>query len=428
MTTEELKRVNLVEVLTQEWGMSFRQEGSGFVALSPFSEETKASFYVGVGHDGHWIYCDHSDGSCGSIIDLMMRRLGSSNFTAALKAAREMVAHSGLSSPEPTPLAAKMPMDFEPLYRQLQQKDATPCGDYLKSRGIAPELIAHLIAEGSVVLNIHDASRYCCFAVRDQEGALQGLFSRLIDGPAERKRFLLGRAYPFCSDWKALGQADEVYLCEAIIDALSILTLDSDACVLAVPGAHFDLSKLQLPEDAALIDAFDADEAGLHASARLRELHPNRSITRFQLKDSHDVNDYLLKTLCARETPGRLTPQDRANISIDPRSSRIIAAEYGIHHSRVCDIRKEAAEALKRYWVEKRLGRKPAPAVPSDVQKIQEDLAHQTRRADFLEMRRDYLKLQLDFAEERAEEARKEARRERNRKKKARSKRKGSSK
>ena len=91
-TLEELKRVDLVQALTVAWNMKFKGQANGsFVAGSPFRPETRASFYVSCLHDGHWVYCDHSDGSSGSIIDLMMRRKGTGDVKVAKQAALDLV-------------------------------------------------------------------------------------------------------------------------------------------------------------------------------------------------------------------------------------------------------------------------------------------------------------------------------------------------
>ncbi len=425
MTLEELKCVNLVSLLTQEWEMSFQRNGAGFVAISPFREETDASFYVVVSQDGHWVYCDHSDGSSGSIVDLMMRRLGTNDFRTACNAAAALAESSGISV-SPTRCDARQVesgRDWEVLLHKLRARDAAPCLEYLNGRGIDEKLVERLIADGVIVLNLMDGSRYCCFAVRDGDGKLQSLFNRQLDGPTEREKFLLGHGHPFCPDWKSLANASAIHICESIIDALSILTLDPDACVLALPGANFDLSRLNLPTDTPLIDAFDNDKAGRAAGGRLHKQYPERQIKRFEIDGFHDINDYLLNCGHKDDHGGacRLTSEERLAISMDSRPSRVIGAEYSVHHSRICDIRNEAAEVLDKHWSSKRVGRKVKSVSNKDVQETKKHLAEQTRRADFLDMRNDWLQLQVKFLEDRAQEAAKEkAGRQVNRKKKPR--------
>lgn len=411
MTLDHLKRVNLADLLTRAWKMSFCREGSSFKALSPFNEETKASFYAAVDHDGHWVWCDHSDGSSGSIIDLMMRRLKSNDFHVANAAACKLVKQYGMNAD--TYSSPKIPApeedDWEWLYEKLRANDATPCLEYLTGRGLDQKLVEQLIKEGIVVLNPLDGSRYCCFAVRDATGKLQSLFNRLIDGPAKRNKFLLGRQHAFCLNWEKVAGAKETHLCESIIDALSISTLEPTAVVLAVPGASFDLSRLELPARTQVIEAFDDDKAGRSAAACLRKLRPDDTVQRFDLHGCHDVNEWLMKN-SDRNAPNHvLTPDDRIAISFDTRPSRDIAEQYGVHHSYVCKIRREAADLLQEYWQNKSVGRNPAPPIQEDVQPVKDKLIEQTKRGDLLSMRNDWLTLQLKFHEERDKEVEQKA-------------------
>ena len=403
MKLDQLKRVNLVELLTRTWGMTFTREGSGFKALSPFNAENDPSFYAAMAEDGHWVYCDHSDGSSGSIIDLVMRRYGLRDFRSAFAAALKMVGESGLQSAPPSfeEETDRSDRDWEWLYARLRKNDPAPCLDYLTGRGLDRQLVERLIADGTVVLNPTDASRYCCFAVRDGSGRLRSLFNRLIDGPAEREKFLLGRQHPFCPDFGKLSAASEVVVCESIIDALSVLTLQPSACVVAVPGANFDLSRLKLPAAARIVEAFDADAAGRSAAARLARLRPAGTVRAFDLHGCGDVNQYLMQTLSDNARPRTLSVEDRLAISLDSRPSRTVAAEYGVHHSYVCKLRAEAADLLRTHWQNKRLGRKPAPPPAPDAAELEARLELQTQRADFLSMRSDWLALELKFHEDR---------------------------
>lgn len=423
MTIEEMKRLNLVELLGQTWGMSFRQDGGSFVALSPFQTETKPSFYVACAQDGHWVYCDHSAGSSGSAIDLMMNKLQTRNFGLACAEVRRLAQSCGLSpAAVPTmPTHASGPdVDWNWLLDRLRTNDASPCRAYLTGRGLGEELVNGMIADGMIVLNIQDDSRYCCFAVRDATGRLLSLFNRKIDGPSDLEKFLLGRQHAFCTDWTRLPDAKVVYLCEAIIDALSLLTLQPDACVLAIAGAHSDMSKLQIPAAARLVDAFDADQAGRSAAARLQETFAHHTVEHFDLMGAHDVNDFLPRGDCMPEEirgTGKLSAQDRIAIALSDKPSRELARQYGIHHSRICDIRKEANAILAAAWADRRPGRKPDPVPPEQLQKKDLELAEMKRRFDLLTMRSDWLQLQLVFNDMRNAEAGKVARQEKRKKK-----------
>jgi len=421
MTIEELKQLDLVELLTRAWGMSFRPEGGSFVARSPFSEDRNASFYVARSSDGHWVYCDHSDGSSGSVIDLMMRKLQNSDFGGACAEARRLAEQCGVSACGSACPAAPLPQtDWQWLHERLRANDASVCREYLVGRDLDEALVDELIGAGVIVLNRLDGSRYCCFAVHDASGRLQSLFNRRIDGPSEREKFLLGRQAPFCVDWSGVATARSVSLCESIIDALSLLTVDPAACVIAVPGAHYDLSQLQLPDAVQLIDAFDADQAGRSAAGRLQQAFAGRQVDRFDMFGAHDLNEFLQRRHWMSESvrgTAKLTPADRIAIALSDRPSRAIARQYGIHHSRVCDIRNEASAILSAAWAERRPGRKPQPQPPEELVEKERELKDMKRQFDLLNMRKEWLDLKLEVHERRDAEVERGERRKKRKKK-----------
>jgi len=422
VTIEELKQLDLVELLSEAWGMSFKPEGGSFVAHSPFSEDRNPSFYVARASDGHWVYCDHSDGSSGSVIDLMMRKLQSSDFGRACAEARRLAQQCGVGVSSAAPTAAPE-TDWQWLYERLRANDASACRAYLGGRDLDEQLVDGLIGAGVIVLNRVDGSQYCCFAVHDASGRLQSLFSRRIDGPSDRKKFLLGRQAPFCVDWAPVAEAGSIYLCESIIDALSLLTVYPEACVIAVPGAHYDLSQLQLPDGVRLIDAFDADDAGRTAARRLQEAFADHQVERFDMFGAHDLNEFLQRRDWMSESvrgTAKLTAADRVAIALSDRPSREIARQYGIHHSRVCDIRNEASAILSGAWAERRPGRKPQPQPPEELLERQRELKEMKRQFELLTMRKEWLDLQLEMHERRDAEVESGERRKKRKKKRRR--------
>jgi len=67
---ETYKQMNLVEFLTDYYGLKFKKSGSGYVAGSPFGADKKPSFFVRqLGN--RWLFKDFSSGLGGSIIDLV---------------------------------------------------------------------------------------------------------------------------------------------------------------------------------------------------------------------------------------------------------------------------------------------------------------------------------------------------------------------
>jgi len=101
----------------------------------------------------------------------------------------------------------------------------------------------------------------------------------------------------------------------------------------------------------------------------------------------------------------RLKPEQKAAVAFSPQPSREVAAENGLHHSRVCELRREARDAACEHWE----GRRPGPKVDSpDWQaknaELEAALAEVSHERDLLAMRRDWLELQLSWEHEREQE------------------------
>lgn len=398
MTVDKLKRLNLVELLSRKWGMTFTPlADGGQVAFSPFREESQASFYVACGEDGHWVFYDHGAGCGGSLIDLMMQRLGTRDYAAAKQAALELAQGTGLRPEPKAPQSGKPRVDLDWLADQLGRQSVLPSRTYLSGRGLPAELLDRLERERILLCNRLDGSEYCCFAGRDRAGRLVSLFNRKISGEKGPERFLLGHQEPFCLDWQGLARADLVYLCESIIDALSLHALHPGAVILALPGTTYNPARLQLPPKVRLIEAFDADRAGRAAADRLRQTYPDR-VTGYDLQGYHDVNDLL------RRADRTLTLEERLRIALSDKPSRELAAQYGIHHSRVCDLRNEAKALLAEQWQSRHPGRKPKPKPDENHRQIEQERAYYKKQYELAQMRNDYLNFEKDMVRRHAEE------------------------
>jgi len=161
-----------------------------------------------------------------------------------------------------------------------------------------------------------------------------------------------------------------------------------------------------LPSCAVLVEAFDADEAGRAAAKALRRHFPQRTVESFDLQGAHDVSDLL----CNAEQPklhgqGKLSLEDRIRIVLSDESSRKLGMQYGVHHSRICKLRKDAAEVLEDVWSKRRPGRKPSVRSSGGVEKLRIDYADMKREYELTTMRNDWLELQIEMWKNRATEA-----------------------
>jgi DNA primase len=236
---------------------------------------------------------------------------------------------------------------------------------------------------------------------------LRGLFNRRIDGDG---KFLLGERTVFSLDWERLAQARSVFVCEGIIDYLSLKTLEgADAVGVALLGGHVDGELRGLLPESELIAAFDDDEAGRKAGERLRTLFPDRVVKDYDLLGHHDPNELLTAGGRGGETSKgshKLTPELRARIAFDSRPSREIAAELGLHHSTVCEIREDAQRILRDTWSRRRPGPKPAPPEDGRMAAARDEADALREKVDLGRMRNDWLELQLKWHRRREEEER----------------------
>ncbi|MBC8443289.1 toprim domain-containing protein [PVC group bacterium] len=410
MTLEQIKQQDLCRVLRECYGMQFVRRNGAWEALSPFQQEQRPSFFVKQAADGHWLFKDFSVNLGGSLIDFVLHYEKLADFPSAFRRARELVGH-GLrtdGSVPPAPAAAhRRPHHLDELHRRFRQRDAAACGQYLRKRGIDDELVDRLLADGTVVQNRYGGALWCCVALRDATGKLQGLFNRCLSGD---EKFLLGRRAPFCLDWERLQQAETVYLCEGIIDALSLKSLlGVETVVVGIGGNQLCAEAISvLSKTRRIVAAFDADEGGKQAWTQLGRHFEADRIERFDLCGHNDPNA-LLQARLAQDTKrcrSRLSPDEKADVAFAPHSSREVAAKHGLHHSRVCELRQEARSAACEHWQDRRPGPK-AESLDWQARNaaLEAELAEVSRERDLLCMRRDWLELQLSWEREQEQAA-----------------------
>jgi hypothetical protein len=262
-------------------------------------------------------------------------------------------------------------------------------------------LVDRLLGDGTVLSNQYGGSSWCCFAVRDAEGKLRGLFNRCLEG---EEKFLLGERWGFCLEWERLAEAEQVYVCEGIIDALSLKSLlGTDQVVVALQGSHLSEAMAELLAPAKrLIAAVDADEAGDRLWGQLCNRFKAGCLERFDLEGSGDPNELLqarLSKVSGRKR--RLGAREKVAIAFAREASREVAATHGVHHSRVCELRQEAQAAAEANWEKRRPGpRVEAVDWESKCAALEAQLASVSRERDLVSMRRDWLELQLSWRDE----------------------------
>lgn len=101
----------------------------------------------------------------------------------------------------------------------------------------------------------------------------------------------------------------------------------------------------------------------------------------------------------------KLTTEDRIAIALSESSSREVARQYGVHHSRICTIRTEAQDILRQEWDSRRPGRPPKPVPPEEMNKLEQELETLQHKHELNLMRNDWLNLQMKLMARHAAEA-----------------------
>lgn len=409
---EALKQMDLVDFLTEHYGLTFSQKGSSYVASSPFGADRRPSFFVRK-LDGRWLFKDFSSGLGGSVIDLVGRLEGLSGLgnvvrrieeliggktVAALSAPTEQLARDAAAGDE------RRGYDIEQLYRRFRREDAGACRHYLQGRGIAAELVEQLIAGGEVVHNRYQGKSYCCFAVRDAAGELRCLDNHEIDGSG---KFILGSKSVFSRDWQQLANATEAFISEGIIDYLSIKTLEGDSLAgIALLGNQLLFEAALLANCSRIISALDGDHGGTVAFVDLVERYPGKELSQYPLHGHKDPNE-LLQARGNRQGV-RLSAEKKLELyrafqRSDNRSA--LAREWGMDRSHMYEIISDCEELLLRDLSSRQPGRRPAgqPETLKDawrqIEQFRAELDRLSLERDKSTCREEFLRLRLKWAE-----------------------------
>jgi len=404
---EAVKLLNLKTFLENRYGLNFQRFGTTYKCLSPFTNETEASFCVSTSSDGHWLFYDYSSGYSGSIVDFVLTIEHLDKIHEALNFINTSSAQCGIYDGKNLPSPNKY--DITKIYTTLRN---TSLSDslitYLKNRGIPYTLIKELEQQGVLLDNTNNNNHYCSFAVFDNEGKLCCIDNHNIE---KRDKFVLGKKYGFNLGWDKLFSSEKIFICEGIIDYLSIRILLGNK----IPGIALMGISLLLPPDlfgnvSHIISGFDNDKAGRNGFSKIRTHFPNCQFSSFDLKNSKDPNDYLLtyKGDKLLFKSSKLDSKIKCSIATSTEKSlRKSAEEHGVHHSTISDIRKEGKEVLIQHWEDKssHLGRPPKS--PEIVKKVEIEKQVKTLKKDnaLKEMRISWLELQLKWEKERFAEA-----------------------
>jgi DNA primase len=420
---EYLKSLNLVEVLSSHYQLQFQPQGSseGYVCLSPFTNETQPSFYVKQAADGHWLFKDFSSGAGGSIIDFVLLKEQLRDVSQAVAHLRKLFNQSPPPPETPDGLVSEAgkagsKYDIHFLYKQMKKNDTAVCRKYLGARGISEEFIRQLEEQGLLLHNVHQKASYCSFAVYDAHRQLRCIDNHQINGAG---KFVLGRKYMFSLDWPVLAGSAEVFICESIIDYLSLKTMApagsplSGLALLGNQPGSYDLSFLK--DTPTLVSCFDNDVGGFRGYLDLTERFPEKQLAIFELGPGQkDVNERLLAEKQAARV-AQLTAEDKLALYkafIQSENREGLAQDWGIDRSYLYKIVKDCEAALLSEFNERRPGRKSSKEMESKAaaqQRVIELEAENQRLRKESTMnyaRSEFLKLRLKWSEREVSELR----------------------
>ena len=423
---EALKGVNLVDFLTQHYHLEFRRIGGQYVCHSPFSEEKTPSFFVRL-VNGHWLFKDFSSGLGGSIFDFVRIKENLERFSdvsshilrtlSPIPACASHTEESVKASADDLTLdvdsssTTQRSYDVNRLYNQFKGEDISVCRDYLFKRGISEVLIGELIEEDILLHNRYKGHCYCCFAVFNGEGELKCLDNHQVDGPS---KFVLGSRSVFTQDWGLLPRAKTVFICEGIIDYLSIKTIEEDAPPgLAVLGNDVSFDPALLGSARHIISALDYDRGGYSALLDLKEQFPLKEIKVYDLEDHKDPNEFLM---AVRSFKGRrLSPERKLKLYkefLQSSNRAELARKWGMDRSYMYEIVRECEKSLLDSFLTSKPGRKPEgkPSTLEEawqrIEELQDNYEREATERELLYCRSEFLKLRLKWAEIEAAELR----------------------
>jgi hypothetical protein len=411
-SVETLKRVNLVEFLSEFYGLKFKRQGAVFACCSPFKAESRPSFFVRQVR-GHWLFKDFSSGSGGSIFDFIQMKEKLGGFSQALAFLRRLFpgfvhCHATDTEQADGQTENECRYDVDALYERFRGEDPEVCRRYLLGRKIAPELVEDLIRGGTVVHNRYQGESYCTFAVRDRAGRLCCLDSHAVDG---HKKFVLGEKQPFSLEWEELTTAKSVFLTEGVIDYLSVKTLERKPLAgLALLGNKLCFEPSLLESAEILHAAVDADRGGNSAILDLQDMYPEKELRVYDLRGHKDPNELLVSG-----KPPALTPQRKLELYREfqrSKNKKKLAEEWGIDRSYLYEAVRDCEQALLGSLSSRKPGRRPS-GTPASLDEAREQIkvleakyeAEATKREE-LYCRSEFLALRLKFAELEAAEAR----------------------
>jgi DNA primase len=411
LSIEDIKSLDLAELLSVYYGMHFKRVGNEYVTTSPFNEEMEPSFFVRK-LNGHWLFKDFSSGHGGSIIDFVQIKEN-------LNEAKDAIIHinslingkvSVKKARHNVPLTDKC-YDIQEVYAEIKKNDIDASRQYLQKRGISDDLTKELIDKGILLHNRVPETTYCCFAVRGPGGELQCLDNHEIGG---HRKFVLGKKHIFTLEFQTLKVSHRVFITEGIIDYLSIKMLEGDNLPGIALLGNIPIFEPELLSNAGtLLCALDDDKGGTGGVLEIKEKFPDKQIQLYDLEGHKDPNELLITVRAKKRT--NLTVERKLSLYKEflvSSNKTELANKWGIDRSYMYDIVNACEEFLLKGIQEQRPGRKSL-SKPQTLKQAWETIAEleQKNYKEAVEKekymaRSEFLSLRLKWAEHEVSEVR----------------------
>ncbi|MDM1413264.1 toprim domain-containing protein [Myroides odoratimimus] len=277
MTCNEAKKISLASILEKIGTKKVKQTNREAWYLSPFRNETTASFKIDLLKN---LWYDHGEGKGGNVLDFVMRY-----YKCELKEALQILDDESFSFHQPTFQDDSIEKEKNYEIRAIKPLTNTQLINYIQSRGISLKMAKKYSVE------LH-------YSLNDKKYFGIG-FKNVLEGIEIRNRYFKG-----CLGTKSItlieNNCNQVILFEGWIDFLSLLILypkienrfnyiilNSTSQKETVPELDSNYERIYL--------CFDNDNTGNETTIYFQKKYENHTKDiRYLFKNHKDVNDYLI--------------------------------------------------------------------------------------------------------------------------------------
>ena len=320
---------------------------------SPLRQDDTPSFKVDYGVN---LWCDFGTGEGGSLIDLVMKQYGCNAYGAISRLEQDYYSANtfsfqGKNIPEKNPAREERKRPASPVeIRSIQPLQHPALTNYLKSRGIAPEVAADYVQEMYYRVN---GKPLFALAFKNDAGGYE----------------LRNPGYKGCTSPKDITRIqfagkknDACFVFEGFMDYLSFLTIrhknspiypciDWQDYIILNSTANVDKALYPLGEYEKIHCLLDNDEAGRKATQAIQKEYGWRVRDASHLYSGHkDLNDYLCQksSLPEKQTQSAKQPNQEEKNKQSPGEKRKRGRQARHTNGKRCDSGEQGYVSVDR--------------------------------------------------------------------------------